>query len=186
MNNSTEIQPVVHTLRWRFLGLLVAVLAILGSFNLASMIMDRLPPVTFVERVPLVGEVPQGGILPVRIVVDRARLCRSVSSRWVVDSTLTKHSIATFTIGMSQALGRITDVIEITIPEAVAPGSAIYYVETDFYCNPLQSILNWPIRTRSPDVRFIVTPSEKMQRADWYTLEYRAKPRLDPSLYPFR
>ncbi|QWY83367.1 hypothetical protein [Rhizobium phage RHph_X3_2] len=161
-NNSDLVEPAVHKLHWRVAGVVVFLLAILGSFSLAAMLVDRQPPTQFLERKALNDKVPQGGVLSVHFKVRRDRLCRAEVFRWVIDSEHTKHAISSFTTALDSTLGEISDVREISLPPAVAVGPAVYYVEAEYYCNTLQWIFDWPIVVRSPDAHFEVVPGENI------------------------
>lgn len=45
----------------------------------------------------------------------------------------------------------------LTIPDLIAPGQDVYHVTNFYYCNPLQRLLQWPIVSLSPDIKFTVT-----------------------------
>jgi hypothetical protein len=158
MNNSSTLRPAAHKLHWRIIGAIIFGLACLGSFNLAMLIIDREPPVVFKERVTLTPAVTQGGVLVVKAVVERSRVCRSEIRRWVTDVEGTRHAISSYTVSPFSGLGTIESTVEITVPSAVPLGPAQYHIEADYYCNFVQQIMNWPIRVKSPFVQFIVTP----------------------------
>jgi hypothetical protein len=171
-NNSEMFEPAVHKLHWRVAGAIVFLLAVLGSFSLAAMLVDREPPTQFLERKALSDKVPQGGVLTVQFKLKRYRICRAEVFRWVIDSERTKHAISSFTTTSDSNLGEISDVREISLPPAVAVGPAVYYVEAEYYCNTLQWILDWPIVVRSPDARFEVVRGEVLTPAEVQFIRY--------------
>lgn len=160
MNNSSTLKPAAHKLHWRIAGVVVFALACFGSFNLATMIIDRDPPVEFKSRVALTPVVQQGGTLIVEAVVERSRICKTDIRRWVTDSEGTRHAISSYTVSPFTGLGIIKSTVEVTIPSAVPTGPAQYHIETDYYCNFVQRLMGWPIRVKSPFVQFLVVPEE--------------------------
>lgn len=158
MNNNRERKPLAHSpLGWA-LGISIFIVSILGSANLAIMLVDREPPITYIEREALQLDVPQGGVLTITYTVERNRICASSINRWIVDSEHVRHIVAAYTSNVSSniSLGRISDTREVTVPVAVAVGPAVQYIESMYYCNALQRLFDWPIIVRSPDVRFNV------------------------------
>lgn len=160
MNNSDRLRPAVHKLHWKVAGVIIFALAVLGSFSLAAMLVDRQPPTEFLAKKALSDKVPQGGVLTVQFKVRRDRLCRAEVFRWVIDAQHTKHAISSFTTGSDSSLGEVSDTREISLPPAVAVGPATYYLEAEYYCNTLQWILDWPIVVRSPNAYFEIIPGD--------------------------
>lgn len=125
---------------------------------LVTAIIDRTPPISYEHVRPMVDSVPQGGIIEVEFTVFRTRICESEVRRWLTDSTGTRHSIPSFTVGpKTQLAGLDTYKRTITIPEAAAVGQAIYQVDIEYSCNLIHR-LGWPIFVQSPPIRFEITP----------------------------
>jgi hypothetical protein len=124
---------------------------------IVSAAIDRQPPVIY-ERVGAVtASAPQGGQLEVEFSVFRLRICPADVRRWLIDSAGVRHSIPQFTVGPRLNAGLDTYRRTITIPDAAAVGPAVYTVDLDYYCNPLQR-LGWPISVTSPPIDVEVTP----------------------------
>jgi hypothetical protein len=170
-NNSREKVPFVHSPLGWILGITIFIISIAGSMNMALMLIDREPPIIYIERKANNKEVPQGGVLSLTYTIERNRLCSSVLNRWIVDSQQIRHIVAAYTqsplvSNQGIALGRVTETREITVPVAVAEGPAIQYLEAMYYCNTLQRIFDWPIIVRSPDIRFTVVKGNVPQSTD--------------------
>lgn len=148
---------------WRTVGVLVFLLAILGSVNLGLWVADREPPIEYEAATALATSVPQGGTIDVEFSVFRKRICPLVATRWLYDAVGERHSIPQYTTGLKLLAGRETYRRSITVPTAATPGPARYEVTLDYICNPLQ---NWigPIHVVSPLIEFIVTPSDQSNR----------------------
>lgn len=149
---------------WRTVGVLVFLLAILGSVNLGLWVADREPPIEYEAATALATSVPQGGTIDVEFSVFRKRICPLVAKRWLYDAVGERHSIPQYTTGLKLLAGRETYRRSITVPTAATPGPARYEVTLDYICNPLQ---NWigPIQVVSPPIKFTITPSEPPQPA---------------------
>ncbi len=137
-------------------GLALA-LAFFGSYSLASLVLDRAPPITYEGARALQPEVGRGGTLDVEFQVFRTRICSAVTRRWLVDSEGTRHAIPSYTVGVKLLAGRETYQRSITIPLAAALGPAWYEVSLDYYCNVFHRI-GWPINVTSPPVPFLIRP----------------------------
>lgn len=161
-NNNRERPTLVHSTFWKVMGVMVAATSLYGTFSLATMLVDRNPPIVFHERYAMNNDVPQGGILSVSLIEEHMRYCKSGDYRWVIDSEQTKHTITSFSVSKASpyAVGKFHEQRDVTIPLAASLGPARYYIEAYYYCNILQRILDWPIIVRSPDVRFNVIPFE--------------------------
>lgn len=80
-------------LLWRGTGVVIFLLAVLGSVNLGIWVTDREPPITFEGARALTETVAQGGSLDVEFSVFRERICPLVAKRWLYDSNGEQHSI---------------------------------------------------------------------------------------------
>lgn len=148
---------------WRFDWLSAAIaspFAVILAY-LVTAALDRSPPVIYEDARPLSDSVPQGGTIEVQFTVFRLRTgCDTDVKRWLTDAQGVRHSIPSFTVGPRvQLAGLDTYRRSITLPAAVAAGQAEYEVDLTYQCNLLHH-LGWPIRIRSPSIRFQVTPSE--------------------------
>ncbi len=132
-------------------------LAFFGSYSLASMILDRVPPITYEGAKALQPEVGRGGVLDVEFKVFRTRICPAVTKRWLVDAEGTRHAIPSYTVGVQLLAGKETYQRSITIPLAAALGPAWYEVDLNYYCNVIHRI-GWPINVTSPPIPFLITP----------------------------
>jgi len=141
------------------LGLLVMLLAVVGSVNLAIMFVDREPPIEYEGAQALAKEVAQGGSIDVEFSVFRKRICPAVTRRWLTDANQERHSIPQYTVGLQLLAGRETYRRSITIPSAASPGPAQYEVTLEYTCNALQNFIG-PIKVTSPPVMFTITPAD--------------------------
>lgn len=138
-------------------ALIAAPFAVLLAWMVTAVI-DRHPPVTYESASAMASAVAQGGVIEVEFVVFRHRICKATVRRWVTDSTGTRHSIPSFTVGpRTQLAGLDRYRRTITIPEAVAVGPASYQVDLSYECNLIHR-LGWPIEVQSPVIHFDVTP----------------------------
>lgn len=145
---------------WRFDWLSAAIAApfaiVLAWFVTAAI--DRTSPVTYESASATVASVPQGGSIEVQFTVFRHRICKADVRRWLTDSSGTRHSIPSFTVGPRvQLAGLDTYRRMITVPEAAALGPATYQVDLSYECNLIHR-LGWPIEVQSPSIHFEVTP----------------------------
>lgn len=156
-NNSRRVKEPFSTPKWKVIGALIYMCALIGNFYLAVLIVDRNPPVRFISREAVQSSVPRGGVLQTHFSLERYRFCDAEIDRWVIDSTGEKHSISSYTAAIFPKLGLINDSREITLPPNVAVGPAEYIIDAKYYCNWIQILFNAPIIVKSPAVRFNVT-----------------------------
>ena len=88
--------------------------------------------------------------------------CEGTFQREIVDSTgyvWVYEPRPTQFARMSRGEHLTRSPIPFKLPSALPPGDAtITYSRMEFYCNPLQSLLHWPIRFRSENIKFKVVP----------------------------
>ncbi len=146
---------------WKVIGAAVLALAFLGSYSLASMLLDREPPIRYEDARAVSPAVEQGGTVDVQFTVFRSRICPVVTRRWLYDAADEKHSIPQFTVGLQMLAGRETYRRSITVPSTAAVGPARYVVNLEYTCNLLQNLVG-PIKVTSPPIRFMVTPAASL------------------------
>ncbi len=144
---------------WRTVGVLVFLLAILGSLNLSLWVADSEPPIEYEAATALAKSVPQGGTVDVEFSVFRRRICPLVAKRWLYDAADERHSIPQYPTRLKLFAGRETYPRSITVPTAATPGPARYEVTLDYICNALQKWIG-PIQVVSPPILFTITPSD--------------------------
>lgn len=135
------------------------ILCMAGGFSylVASMAMDRSPPVVYESATALTPEVPVGGILEVQYTVIRSRVCPVSSKRFVRDASGSVHAIPAWTVPSQLLAGRETFTRQIIVPQTVVPGPAVYGVSLDYACNVFHR-LGFPIHVDSPPVNFQIVP----------------------------
>jgi hypothetical protein len=137
-------------------GAAAAVVAV-SSFNMAVMVVDREPPISYQSAEAVTKQAQRGGVVEVEYKVTRARLCPVVAKRWIHDAVGQKHSVPQYTVGADLTAGRETYRRSFTIPASAALGPAYYEVVLEYTCNPLQKLLG-PTTVVSPPVRFVIVP----------------------------
>lgn len=140
---------------------LVLALAGMGSFWLATMILDRDAPIHYKGASALSDSVPQGGSIDVEYSVFRSRVCAATALRYLTDAKGTKHAIPSWTVGLSPDPGPETYRRTITIPQVAAIGPASYVVTISYYCNIVHR-LGFPIVVATPPIAFGITPGPIM------------------------
>lgn len=143
---------------WGTIGGLTMALAVVGSFNLAVMFVDREPPIEYEAAHVVTPTVEQGGTIEVEYKVFRRRICPVAVKRWLYDAADVRHAVPQYTVGLELLAGRETYRRSITIPPAAAIGPARYEVVLDYTCNPLQKLLG-PTQVVSPPLRFLIVPA---------------------------
>lgn len=133
-------------------GAIAAVVAV-SSFNIAVMVVDREPPITYQGAHAVAPTVSRGGSIDVEYKVIRNRICPVVAKRWLYDAAGQRHSVPQYTVGADLTAGRETYRRSITIPQAAAFGPARYEVVLDYTCNALQKFVG-PTTVVSPPVEF--------------------------------
>lgn len=130
--------------------------AFVGAYTVTSIILDRDPPVVFDEGVALTPDVQQGGVLEVRFIGTRKRICPTAGSRVITDSDGAQHIPSSFTVGEWQfSKGREIYTGTITIPFAASVGKARFDLKFIYACNALHKL--FPIEVPSPPVYFNIT-----------------------------
>jgi hypothetical protein len=143
----------------RILAAIVLPAAFYGSYSFVSSIIDREPPIVYEAANALAPSVESGGTIEVQFKVFRKRICDQIVKRFLTDSTGTKHSIPSYTVGIQMLAGRETYQRSITVPTAAVVGPASYQVIIDYACNALQRMSGFPIEVVSPPITFdIITP----------------------------
>lgn len=137
-------------------GATAAIVAV-SSFNMAVMVVDREPPITYQAARAIDTEAKPGGTIEVEYKVIRNRICPVLAKRWIHDSVGQKHSVPQYTVGADLTAGRETYRRSITVPTSAALGPARYEVVLEYTCNPLQKLLG-PTTVVSPPVRFVIVP----------------------------
>lgn len=130
----------------------LAMLVALGW--LASMAMDRTPPVRVVSREVVSPVVRPGGELLVRTKRIRDRQCELVRRYVVYDATGKRHEYWPEPADAFGHLGPDDDVTAIPVPFDAAPGRARSVAIFAWDCNPLQRALGWSITWVAPTLEF--------------------------------
>lgn len=138
----------------------LAAFAGMGLYTFVSAFLDRSPPIDYLAASAASKSVPVGGTIDIHFDVYRYRICNVTKvNRILTDSQGVMHVVSNYTTATLTRPGRESYDRTITIPEAVAPGPAIYRISIWFACNWVHN-LGWPIFVSSPPVTFRVTPSE--------------------------
>ncbi|ELT51100.1 hypothetical protein [Brucella intermedia] len=136
---------------------LVCGIAGYGIASVVLSVLDRDPPMIYVEAKAVEQKVEAGKALTVLLTVDRKRICRTLRvTRFVTDSTGMKHEVSATAIKRTRP-GIETYDREISVPESAAPGPADYYVRIEFACSWSQVVFH-PIVLESPRVKFTILP----------------------------
>lgn len=144
---------------WKFTGVMVFVLAAIGSASLGLAISDRSPPIVYENARALEPSAAQGGSPEVEFKVFRSRVCDVTAKRRVADASGDTHSIPSYTVGLQYLAGRETYQRSITIPTAASVGPAQYQVMLTYVCNVVHRIV-FPIIVESPPINFGITPDQ--------------------------
>jgi len=148
----------VTTFDWRS-AIIASPFAILLAFVVTSML-DRQPPVDYLDARSAVSSAPAGGTIDIHFDVYRYRICPVIkATRQITDSQGVQHAVSNYTFASNTRPGRESYDRTITIPEAVEVGLASYRIRLTYACNFVHN-LGWPIEVQSPPVFFRVTPSE--------------------------
>lgn len=122
-------------------------------------VIDRQPPLTYIEANAVQKAIPAGGQLDIRFDVQRARICQVLNiGRYILASTGEEYAVAAYTVSTDTRPGRERYDRTITVPENVPSGPAEYFIRIKYACNVIHN-LGWPILVESPRVRFEVLPS---------------------------
>ena len=144
---------------WRS-ALIAAPFAVLLSM-LVNSVLDRDPPIYYVEASALQASVPAGGTISIRFDVDRKRVCQVQNIyRYITDKDGVNYGGLTYTAEAATRPGKEVYNRAITVPEAVPPGKASYFIRIRYECNFIHRLLGWPIVVESPKVDFMVTPKQ--------------------------
>lgn len=134
-----------------------------GWFSTRELVnlLDRTPPVVYLDRDILQHHVKPGDTANVRYTLRRDRVCQSTVVRWLEDSKGQMTEVLQTAGVTPKEIGTYSSLTTITIPdtEAIALGPARYYSTFKSYCSVLQRLFGWPIEFKSPDVRFEIVNS---------------------------
>ncbi len=144
---------------YRLFGSVLVFLSVIGAAALGLAIGDRTPPISYDGARALSASAPAGGYIEVEYKVYRDRICPASVRRYLVDSSGTKHSIPSFTVGLGIFVGHEIYKRQIQIPQNASIGPAEYQVTIEYYCNIIHR-MGWPIVVETPIVQFNITPAE--------------------------
>lgn len=147
-------------LRSHWVGVPILLLASVGAFQTAMMIVDRESPIRYEDAVALSDSVPQGGTIWIEYEVVRDRLCDITVRRHLTDAAGEVHVVPTYTVGFPRDLGRERYERQITVPESAAVGPARYDVTLRYACNVIHHALGWPIEVHAPPITFLISPGD--------------------------
>lgn len=147
-------------IRWPQLiaAFLAAFIIAIPLYAVATAVIDRQPPIYYIEAFAPNPEVRAGEAVDIRFDVQRRRICQIMRlSRYVVDESGVEHAVSGYTVSNSTRPGRETYDRQIVVPESVPPDPATYYLRIQYGCNFL-NFLGWPIRVESPHVPLVILP----------------------------
>ena len=137
--------------------------SVLGVVPTLWMLMDRSPPYTFEYAEVIPNDVPQGGDVNIFFKV--------VQNRPTCGPGVIYHQFKEESTGKLHLYDPVhrNDIPDIKdnqfkrvrkLPEGISTGEAIYRGTDCYTCNPLHSLLRWPVCTSTPNVKFNVTREE--------------------------
>lgn len=137
--------------------------SVLGVVPTMWMLMDRSPPYTFEYGEAIPNDVPQGG--DVNIVF------KVITNRPTCGPGVIYHEFKEEASGKLNLYDPVhrNDVPDIKdnkftrvrkLPEGISIGQTIYRGTDCYTCNPLHSLLRWPVCTTTPNVKFNVREKE--------------------------
>lgn len=151
---------------WRKMNVPTAIVFIMASLagvavaNFVSAVLDREPPIDYIDARAEAPSAPAGGTIDIHFDVYRYRICPVIkTARLLTDAQNVQHAVSNYTVSSNTRPGRESYDRTITIPEAAAVGLAFYQIRITYACNYIHN-LGWPIEVVSPQVFFRVTPSE--------------------------
>lgn len=141
-----------------YLSALIAAPFAIFLWWLFMSLVDRAPPIEYLQAKTVESEVHAGEQATIQFTVDRKRSCRALNVyRYIRDRYGVDHAVANYTVAPNQREGfNVYDRL-ITVPQEVPPGPAEYYIRITFACNMIHN-LGWPINMESPRARFNVLP----------------------------
>jgi len=143
----------------KHLSAAVMVCGFAGSYFLVSNILDRGPPVHYLEATAKETEAQQGGPVEIHFRVYRYKNCEALDiQRTLTDADGEDHAIANYTFSKGKGLGFEDYDRTITIPKEAVTGPATYQVRIKYACNFINHI-GWPIVVWSPKVNITITPA---------------------------
>lgn len=149
-------------IRWPALlfTFIIAFVVAFPIYAVAVAVIDRQPPIYYIEAYAPDPEVESGKQVEIRFDVHRRRICQIMRiNRYVVDVNGLEHAVSGYTVSPETRPGREVYDRIITVPETVTPGPASYYLRIQYGCNFL-GYLGWPIIVESPRVALeVLAPS---------------------------
>lgn len=138
-------------------NLTAAVVAITVFAPLTFWSLDRQPPFRFSEGYTIPAVVTQGGTYKTSWLVQRHRYCPGTVTVSIVDSQKKITTILALPSYFNQ-LGENGKTVRAeslprTMPDSVAVGPAMIFIDNEFYCNKLQAVLRWPIIIKHPPIK---------------------------------
>lgn len=140
--------------------------SVLGIVPTLWMLMDRSPPYTFEYAEIIPNNVPQGEDIHITFTV--------VQNRPTCGPGVIYHEFKELTgkLHLYDPVHR-DDVVDIKngkftriekTPDGISVGPTIYRGADCYTCNPLHSLLRWPVCTSTPNVKFNVTENKDVSR----------------------
>lgn len=137
-------------------NLTAAIVAIVIVSPLTFWSLDRGVPFELRNGYTIPSQVQAGGTYRTSWEVRHIRSCPGTVTVSIVDSQNKITSIVSqpsYFIHLGET-GKFVraESKERVMPESVSPGPARIYIDNEFYCNPVQSVLRWPITIKHPPI----------------------------------
>ncbi len=129
----------------------------------ASMVIDREPPVRVISReiVNPGRQVRIGERLLIKSARERTRQCELTRRWWLVDGAGRRLDYEPERFDAYGPLGREDEIIGPSIPLDATPGRGRLLGAVAYDCNPLQRALGWSIVVMLPALEFEILPRER-------------------------
>lgn len=161
-DNDPRRQEIIDVQRQVIAALFVSVLAVVPTL---WMLLDRSPPYTFeyVEIIP--NDVPQGENVRIEFTALRNRMScgpgiiyhqfKEASGKLHLYEPVHRDDV----VDVDIKNGKFTRVEK--LPDGISVGPTFYRDVDCYNCNPMHSLLRWPVCTSTPNVKFNVVEERK-------------------------
>jgi hypothetical protein len=139
----------------RILNAFILALILFGVATVTFWLQDRTPPVTILDETVETPTVERRAQLRVRYVIERKKTCQVYLEQMVFDAQRGRFILETQSY-LSEPLGRDEFAVVLDVPAQMTTGFARYRATRNYYCNPVQRFLDWPITVTQPDLSFEV------------------------------
>jgi hypothetical protein len=141
------------------LNALMTAVIIAFSALLGWWVVDNNEPIEIISVSAMTPQIKAGETLKVRFNIERKRRCHVRVDHIVFDSDRLRvaRSDEDFLAG-SGPVGPDFFAVSFPLPLQLSSGDAVYRSVRAYYCNPLQHLLDMPIKVFTPDVKFVILP----------------------------